>query len=103
MNRLLLFGLAVVLVGCGAPSPPTDPSPDSSHSAGSSTVVEDTQLQRLDESWQIYKQQFIQADGRVIDREAGDRTVSEGQAYALLRAVMADDPTTFSVVLSWSE
>ena len=104
MNRLLLFGLAAMVAGCGAPSPPPDPPPDlDSGSSGASTAVEEAQLQRLDESWQAYKQRFIQADGRVIDREDGDRTVSEGQAYALLRAVMADDPTTFSIVLSWSE
>ncbi|MGB3492623.1 MAG: glycosyl hydrolase family 8 [Elainellaceae cyanobacterium] len=57
----------------------------------------------LDESWERYKERFIQADGRVIDREAGDRTVSEGQAYAMLRAVLIDDPETFDQTLQWAE
>lgn len=57
----------------------------------------------LSESWQVYRQQFIQQDGRVIDFEAGDRTVSEGQAYAMLRAVLIDDRDTFDRTLNWAE
>ena len=57
----------------------------------------------LEESWAVYKSRFIQADGRVIDREAQDRTVSEGQAYAMLRAVVMDDLETFEATLSWAE
>ncbi len=57
----------------------------------------------LQESWGAYRQRFIQADGRVIDWEAQARTVSEGQAYAMLRAVLADDPATFEQTLDWAE
>lgn len=57
----------------------------------------------LAESWNAYRGRFIQADGRVIDWEAGGRTVSEGQAYAMLRAVLADDPDTFERTLTWAE
>ncbi|HEY9735837.1 MAG TPA: glycosyl hydrolase family 8, partial [Trichocoleus sp.] len=57
----------------------------------------------LQESWAAYKQRFIQADGRVIDWESNARTVSEGQAYALLRAVFIDDPATFEQTLRWAE
>jgi endoglucanase len=55
------------------------------------------------ESWQAYRDRFIQADGRVIDREDGDRTVSEGQAYAMLRAVAINDPATFERTYSWAK
>lgn len=55
------------------------------------------------ESWVAYRQRFIQGDGRVIDWESNGRTVSEGQAYALLRAVMLDDPETFALTLQWAE
>lgn len=55
------------------------------------------------ESWQTYKNRFIQADGRVIDREARDRTVSEGQAYAMLRAVAVNDPDTFHRTYTWAK
>lgn len=57
----------------------------------------------LDQSWQAYQQRFIQADGRVIDRESQDRTTSESQAYALLRSVLMNDRDTFDRVLQWSE
>lgn len=57
----------------------------------------------LRQSWTAYKQRFIQPDGRVIDWEADARTVSEGQAYAMLRAVLADDPETFAITLAWAE
>ncbi|MEQ8959397.1 MAG: glycosyl hydrolase family 8, partial [Coleofasciculus sp. C2-GNP5-27] len=57
----------------------------------------------LEQSWVIYRQQFIQEDGRVIDYEASDRSTSEGQAYAMLRAVLINDPTTFALTLDWAE
>ncbi len=54
-------------------------------------------------TWITYKERFIQSDGRVVDREDRDRTVSEGQAYAMLRAVMINDRPTFERTLSWAE
>lgn len=57
----------------------------------------------LAKSWESYRQRFIQGDGRVIDYEASDRSTSEGQAYAMLRAVLIDDPATFALTLNWSE
>ncbi|MCC5605535.1 glycosyl hydrolase [Nostoc sp. CHAB 5834] len=57
----------------------------------------------LAQSWASYRQRFIQSDGRVIDYEASDRSTSEGQAYALLRAVLINDPATFALTLNWSE
>ncbi len=57
----------------------------------------------LKESWWAYRDRFIQQDGRVIDWESDQRTTSEGQAYALLRAVFADDPDSFQRVLNWAE
>lgn len=57
----------------------------------------------LKQSWSSYRQRFIQADGRVIDWEANERSTSEGQAYAMLRAVMLGDRDAFDRVLTWSE
>jgi endoglucanase len=57
----------------------------------------------LTESWEAYRRRFIQQDGRVIDREDQDRTVSEGQAYAMLRAVAINDPDTFARTYTWAE
>lgn len=67
-----------------------------------SAAAADT-LNLLQQSWIAYRDRFIQADGRVIDRETDDRTVSEGQAYAMLRAVLINDRDTFSRTLNWAE
>ncbi|MDX2229601.1 MAG: glycosyl hydrolase family 8 [Leptolyngbyaceae cyanobacterium bins.349] len=55
------------------------------------------------QSWAAYRQRFIQTDGRVIDWEASERSTSEGQAYAMLRAVMVGDRATFDRTLQWAE
>ncbi len=57
----------------------------------------------LQQSWEAYRQRFIQPDGRVIDWEANERSTSEGQAYALLRAVIIGDRDTFDRTLKWAE
>ncbi|MEO0408879.1 MAG: glycosyl hydrolase family 8 [Cyanobacteria bacterium P01_A01_bin.135] len=63
---------------------------------------ETTQL--LTESWVAYRDRFIAEDGRVIDWERADQhTTSEGQAYAMLRAVFIDDRETFHRTLAWAE
>ncbi len=55
-------------------------------------------------TWQRYSERFIQTDGRVIDWENDDqRTTSEGQAYAMLRALLIDDASAFDQVLDWGE
>lgn len=54
-------------------------------------------------SWEKYKQKFVQADGRVIDFSQNDMTTSEGQSYALLRAVWTDDKATFDTVWTWTK
>jgi endo-1,4-beta-D-glucanase Y len=52
--------------------------------------------------WKRYVAAFVQADGRVIDRAGADISTSEGQAYALVRAVWCDDRATFESVLRWT-
>ncbi|MGN6316362.1 cellulose synthase complex periplasmic endoglucanase BcsZ [Trinickia sp.] len=54
--------------------------------------------------WDRFKQGFLSADGRVIDvGSADERTVSEGQGYALFFALVANDRATFDEVLRWTE
>ncbi|NEP76657.1 MAG: hypothetical protein F6K29_34980 [Okeania sp. SIO2G5] len=84
-------------------SPPTGSSLLTTEGMVAADWTPETAVVLLQESWTIYKARFIQPDGRVIDREAQDRTVSEGQAYAMLRAVMVDDPETFEATLNWAE
>lgn len=68
------------------------------------TVTDTTDRPFFETTWQRYRERFIQADGRVIDWENDDqRTTSEGQAYAMLRALLIDDAETFDQVLAWGE
>ncbi len=53
-------------------------------------------------TWESYKKRFIE-DGRVIEPNAGRRTTSEGQAYAMLRAVYMGDRETFDRVWAWTK
>src|SRR5215470_15657243 len=56
----------------------------------------------LKESWHAYVQRFIQQDGRVIDHSAGAISTSEGQSYAMLRAVWIGDRETFDKTFNWA-
>ena len=53
--------------------------------------------------WDSYAARFIDAQGRVIDHTVGDRTTSEGQAYALFFALAGDDRATFDRLLTWTQ
>jgi endoglucanase len=53
-------------------------------------------------SWQSYCRHFIKGDGQVIIPEESGGTISEAQAYALLRAVWAGDETIFNRVYAWT-
>ena len=74
------------------------------NSAFIATLPEDTSNRELlIKSWKSYRNTFIQNDGRVIDYQAKHRSTSEGQAYAMLRAVLIDDPSTFAKTLNWAQ
>src|SRR5581483_2836031 len=57
----------------------------------------------LQSSWEKYKTQFLNKDGRIIDPSQNNITTSEGQSYALLRAVWMDDKDTFDKVWTWTK
>ena len=46
---------------------------------------------------------YVDSDGRVVRRDQGGDTVSEGQAYAMLAAVTAGDKPAFDRTWSWSQ
>lgn len=56
---------------------------------------------QLVDSWNYYKKNFIHSYGQVID-PAFDVTTSEGQSYAMLRAVWMNDKETFNGVWDWT-
>jgi endo-1,4-beta-D-glucanase Y len=49
-----------------------------------------------------FLERYVEADGRVVRHDQGGDTVSEGQAYALLLAVAADDEQRFARVWTWT-
>jgi endoglucanase len=93
----------VLLVGCRGFGGKTSPSPAPSVNTSDLKLSKQRRTEILDESWKSYRQRFIQPDGRVIDWESDQRTTSEGQAYAMLRSVLANDPETFARTLNWAE
>ena len=52
--------------------------------------------------WKAYCNRFLDDQGRVIDRGAHDRTTSEGQAYAMFFALVANDRPRFDKLLRWT-
>jgi endoglucanase len=68
------------------------------HSEPSTARVEEA----LTASWRSYGRHFIKADGQVALPEEGGGTISEAQAYALLRAVWAGDEAVFARVYGWT-
>jgi endoglucanase len=56
----------------------------------------------LTASWQSYGRHFIKSDGQVALPEESGGTISEAQAYALLRAVWARDESVFVRVYAWT-
>lgn len=56
----------------------------------------------LADAWVTYRGVYIQSDGRVVDPAGGGRSTSEGQAYALARAVWMDDSDSFARVRTWT-
>jgi cellulose synthase (UDP-forming) len=52
--------------------------------------------------WSLYRYTHVQ-DGRVVELDEGGVTTSEGQSYAMLRAVWAGDRETFESVWRWTK
>jgi endoglucanase len=56
----------------------------------------------LEESATRFLDDWVE-DGRVVRRDQGGDTVSEGQAYGLLIALAADDERAFAEIWAWTE
>src|SRR5262245_4404482 len=53
--------------------------------------------------WRSYAAAFLDEQVRVIDRDDRDRTTSEGQAYAMFFALVANEQPRFDGLLRWTE
>jgi endo-1,4-beta-D-glucanase Y len=53
--------------------------------------------------WEKFRQLYLSEDGRIVDAgTAQSVTVSEGQAYALVFALIANDQASFAKILRWT-
>ncbi|WP_144874599.1 glycosyl hydrolase family 8 [Microbacterium sp. 1.5R] len=94
-------GTAAIAVGLHAAD--TGP-PDSSPAATSSPLPPDETVARDIVAADLatsFLDEWVE-DGRVIRRDEGGDTVSEGQAYGLFAAVIADDEEQFDEIWDWT-
>lgn len=53
--------------------------------------------------WEVFRAGYLSGDGRIVDPMHEDRrTVSEGQAYAMMFALIANDRASFNRLLTWT-
>lgn len=85
MRRLstLLIGVLLLGTACAHPAPQTA-------AAGWA-------------DWEQFAESFITEEGRVVDWTTNGRTVSEGQAYGMFFALVANDRQQFDRLLAWTE
>jgi endoglucanase len=86
-SRIIL----VVLLGLGA----------SVSGQASSAPPSASPAETLQQSWKAYVTRFVKPDGRVVDHKGGGISTSEGQAYAMLRAVWVRDRAVFDRTYAW--
>ncbi|WP_373531920.1 glycosyl hydrolase family 8 [Vampirovibrio sp.] len=55
----------------------------------------------LQQSWQFYKGRFLVDGAHVVSNTYGG-TISEGQSYALLKALWMNEPATFQKIWQWT-
>ena len=54
--------------------------------------------------WSAYTHRFMQSDGRIIDFHGENNvSTSEGQAYSLFFALVANDQESFKKILNWTQ
>jgi endoglucanase len=54
-------------------------------------------------AWENFRKRFMQADGRIIDFAANGHSTSEGQAYGMFFALVANDRPSFDLILQWAK
>jgi endoglucanase len=83
---LLLAAAALVaaVAGCGGASRPESPRAQAQDAA------------------RAFLDAYVDGDGRVVRRDQGGDTVSEGQAYGMLAAVAAGDRVRFERIWAWT-
>jgi len=89
ISLTLAGSLGLTLTACGSSAPAPRPSTTSPTTA----AIADARH---------FLGGYVDGDGRVVRRDQGGDTVSEGQAYALLLAVAANDRRRFESIWNWT-
>ena len=87
--RTLTLATLAILSCCGAPAM-TEPKTPADPCADTWAL------------WAAYADRFVADDGRVIDRTDGGHSTSEGQAYGMFHALVANDRARFDAMLTWT-
>jgi endoglucanase len=105
---VLLTGLAVcIMTTSSAKNTPTGSR--SSHFPPNSTRLKvssgsaDWLTPLLKTSWEFYKNRFMEKRERVVSNNYANGTISEGQSYALLKAVWMNDASVFEHTWRWTK
>jgi endoglucanase len=85
-----------IVVGLGAAFVLTRPDRDGDEPRAAPTSASAPEAER-------FLSTYVEADGRVVRRDQGGDTVSEGQAYALLLAASLGDRARFDRVWAWTQ
>ena len=95
-------GIALLVVGApgGAPDRTAGgPAESSDPGTGDSTPDARTATQIGED----FLDEWVDDDGRVVRRDQGDDTVSEGQAYGMLVAAAVGDEDRFAAIWDWTK
>lgn len=57
----------------------------------------------IKDNYQLYKENYLSKDGRIVDFDRNSNTTSEGQGYMLLRSFCVDDRDTFDLTYGWTK
>jgi endoglucanase len=88
--------LAVTTAGCSASSVPRDTLPSASHHPRHATSAATASAATR------FLNRYVTADGRVIRHDQGGDIVSEGQAYGMLIAEIANRPEVADTIWRWT-
>jgi len=94
-RRLTIVAVVLVLAGSGLAVAALRPGGDGAAAATPAETAARAAAER-------FLDRYVDPDGRVVRRDEGGDTVSEGQAYAMLLAAATGDRRRFGRVWSWT-